>query len=193
MKKALIKKIWILFLFLPLVVYSAGSEFSSKAVLFQLLNFSVFVFLFLFLLRKPVQTFFHKRKKEFFAFEEQALKLEQEKQKEEQLWDEKLSDLAEKEKNIKEQAKMEGERFKNQKQKELKELSESLKKTSTFLLSLEKQKLKRESFKYWKTQLVKKSKIEVEEQALSKDFQKAEQEGFLSLLKKKKLNEKSLI
>ena len=171
---------------MPLTVL-AGSEFSPQAIFFQAFNFSIFLFLFVFLLRKPLQTFFHKRQKEFFAFEEQALKLEKEKQKQKDLWDSKLSVLVEKEKNIKEKAKIEGERFKTQKQKELKELSERLKKTTAFLLNLETEKLKRESFKYWKTQLVEKTKTELNEMALSKAFQKKEQEGFLSLFKEEKI------
>ena len=192
MKKILVKSIG-LFLLIPFTAYSAGAEFSPQVIFFQLLNFSVFLFLFFFLLRKPVKTFFHRRQKEFFAFEEQALNLEKEKQQQKKLWDSKLFDLTEKEKNIKEQAKKEGERFKSQKKKELKELSESLKKTSAFLLSLEKEKLKRESFKYWKAQLVEKTRTELNNQALSKDFQKKEQKGFLNLLKLKKLNEKNVV
>ena len=174
----------------PFLAHSAGSEFSAQAIFIQAFNFSVFLFAFLYLVRKPLQTLFHKRQKDFFAFEEQALKLEKEKQTEQELWDKKLSDLEKTEKNIQKQAQEEGERFKKQKQKELEELSKSLKKNSSFFLNLEKEKLKRKSFIHWKSRLLEEAKSDLKQLALSEDFQKREQESFLSLLKKQKLIEK---
>ena len=189
MKTLLFKISGCLILFLPLLAYSAGSEFSPKAIFIQVFNFSIFAFAFFFLVRKPLQTLFHKRQKDFFAFEEQALTLEKEKQKENQLWDSKLSDLESKEKSIQEKAQAEGERFKAQKKKELKELSERLKKTAEFLLNLEREKLKRKSLSHWRKQLVKSAKADLNQLALTEDFQNQEQRGFLELLKQKKLTE----
>ncbi|MCZ0932919.1 MAG: hypothetical protein OXJ52_07195 [Oligoflexia bacterium] len=179
---------WSLILFFPFFAYSASAEFSPKALFIQVFNFSIFLFLFLFLVKKTLQTFFHKRQKDFFAFEEQALKLEREKQKEKELWDGKLKDLNNKEKNIQKQAQTEGERFRAQKRKELEEFSERLKKTSEFFLNLEKQKLRRESLSYWKAQLVESARRDLSQLALFEDFQKAEQTGFINLLQKQ--NEK---
>ena len=184
---------WGLVFFFPFLAYSAGSEFSSKAIFIQIFNFSIFLFSFLFLVRKPLQTFFHNRQKDFFAFEEQALKLEKERQAEQKLWKKKLADLEDKEKNIQRQAQEEGKRFKRQKEQELKELAERLKKTSDFLLSLEKEKLKRVSLKHWKAQLVESVKTDLKNLALSDDFQKKEQAGFLSLLQKQQLSEKKRV
>ena len=178
-------------LFFPLVAYSASREFSPQAFFIQLFNFSIFFFIFFFLVRKVLQTFFHKRQKDFFSFEEQALKLEKERQSEKKLWDSKLLDLDSKEKNIQKKAQEEGERFRAQKQKELKEFSESLKKTSQFLLNLEAEKLKRASLNRWKFQLVEDARTDLNRLALSEDFQKREQAGFLNLLKKAQLEEKS--
>ena len=174
----------------PVLAYSAGGEFSPRAVFIQIFNFSIFLLAFLFLVRKPFQTLFHKRQKDFFSFEEQALKLEKEKQAEQELWKKKLSALEKTEENIQKQAQEEGERFKVQKQEELKELSERLKKTSGFLLNLEEKKLKRESLRYWKIQLVETVRTDLKQLALEEAFQKQEQVAFLDLLKKKKLNEK---
>ena len=182
-----------LIIIFPFFAYSAGAEFSPKAIFIQLFNFSIFIFLFLFLIRKPLQAFFHKKQKDFFAFEEQALKLKKEKQETQRLWEKKLLDLEEKEKNIEQKAKEEALRFKTQKQQELEELSKKLKKISAFLLNLEKEKLKRESFSYWRSQLVKNVEEDLRYLAQSKEFQTEEQGGFLALLQKKDIERKKRI
>ena len=174
----------------PFLAYSAGAEFSGKAIFIQAFNFSIFFFAFLFLVRKPLQTFFHKKQKDFFAFEEQALKQEKEKQETQKLWKSKLLNLEKKEKNIQKKAQEEGLRFEEQKQKELEELSKRLERASSFLLNLEKEKLKRESFSHWRAQLVKNIELDLNRLAESKEFQIKEQEGFLALLQKQNLNEK---
>ena len=186
----LLKALGFFILSFPFLAHSAGSEFSAQAIFIQAFNFSVFLFAFLYLVRKPLQTLFHKRQKDFFAFEEQALKLEKEKQAEQKLWDKKLSELEKTEKNIQKQAQEEGERFKKQKQKELEDLAQNLKKSSSFFLNLETEKLKRKSFSYWKSRLLADTKSELKQLALSKDFQKKEHAGFISLLKKQELREK---
>ena len=180
----------ILILFSPFLAYSAGGEFSFKAIFIQAFNFSLFLFFFLFLVRKPLQAFFHKRQKDFFAFEKHALKLEEEKQAEQKLWERKLLGLKTKEENIHKQAQEEGKRFKEQKQRELEELSARLRKSSAFLLNLEREKLKRESFNRWKTHLLEKVETDLKRLALSEEFQKKEQEGFLNLLQRQKRNKK---
>ena len=185
MKNFLLKTGGFFLLFLPFLAYSASAEFSPKAIFIQVFNFSIFAFLFLFLVKKPLQTLFHNRQKDFFAFEEQALKLEKEKQVEKAEWDSKLQDLDNKEKNIQKQAQTEGERFRAQKQKELTELSRRLRKTSEFFLNLEREKLRRESFSHWRTRLVESARSDLSQMALSEDFQKKEQAGFIELLQKK--------
>ena len=186
----LLKWFWSFLLVFPFLAYSGSSEFSPQAIFIQIFNFSIFLFAFLFLIRKPLQTLFHKRQKDFFSFAEQALKLEKAKKAEKKLWDKKLSDLNEKEKTIQQEAQEEGERFITQKKQELKKLSRSLKMASEFLLNLEKEKLKRESLSHWKKQLVDGVRRDLKESARSKDFQKKEQKTFLQLLQKKKLREK---
>ena len=189
-RKLLLQTSWLCILFYPWMAYSA-SEFSAKAIFFQAFNFSLFFLAFLFLVKKPLKAFFHKRQKDFFSFEEQALKLEEKIKKELELWDEKLKDLDSKQSNIKRQAQEEGNRFMLQKKQELETLKKKLKKTSDFLLSLEKQKLKRESLEHWRSELVEKTRKELNKLSLSENFQKREQEGFLTLLSDSRLAEKA--
>ena len=174
--------------FLPLSVLcfpflsSAASELSNWTLFTQAFNFSLFFSALFFLVKKPIQVLFHKRKKEFFAFEKQAFEWEKQKKEENKLWLEKISDLNEKEKNIKEKAKTEGDRFKEQKQQELKELEKSLKAYCEFLIHLETEKMKKRLLIYWKKQLIQSAKKELEEQALSPDFQEKEAKAFLNFL-----------
>lgn len=186
----LIKAILTVLLSFPILAHSAGAEFSAKAIFIQAFNFSIFLLIFLFLIRKPLQSFFHKRQKDFLVFEEQALKLEKEKQEELELWRKKLLALEQTEKNIQKQAQEEGRRFEEQKKQDLEELSKRLKKTSSFLLNLEREKLKRESFFYWRSQLVENVKTDINRLATSDEFQQKEQAGFLELFKRQKLSEK---
>ena len=164
----------------------AASELSTWTLFVQLFNFLIFFFLFVFALRGPAQSFCHKRQKDFFAFEKQSQELERIKKKENQRLEKKLLDLQEREKNIKKTATIEGKRFQDNKQKELEELKDRLKKYEVFLLHLETEKMKKQQFDYWKNELIAKSKQELEALAKQAVFQKKEKEAFISFLKQHK-------
>ncbi|MCY4321707.1 MAG: hypothetical protein OXC37_04830 [Bdellovibrionaceae bacterium] len=189
-RKLLFQITGFLILSFPWLAYSA-SEFSAKAIFFQAFNFFLFFLAFLFLVKKPLKAFFHQRQKDFFSFEEKSLNLEKKLKKELEIWDEKLKDLNSKKNNIKKQAQDEGNRFMLQKKQELESLKKKFKKTSDFLISLEKQKLKRESLRHWRSELVEKTREELSELSLSENFQKKEQESFLTLLSSSRLFEKA--
>ncbi len=165
-------------LFFTLPSYAASEGFPAREVFFQVFNFLLFATALFFLLRKPIQVFFHKRQEEFFAFEKQALQLEREKQIEKESWEKKIQTLNEQEKNIKQKAKEEGERFISQKKEEIKALKLRLKKEADFFLHLEREKSKRELFKTWKGKIIESAKIELKNQALSPSFQEEQLKGF---------------
>ena len=178
------KKSILIFLFFSSPAFSAGSELTAELLFAQAFNFSLFMLAGWFLLKNPVQALFHKRQKDFFDFEKSAFQLEKEKQAENDSWKKRLSELEEKEKNIEAQAQAQAQKFQEQKQQELKELQQSLKRSSDFLIRLETEKIKKASLIYWKKALIKKSKAELLATAESKDFQNKEANTFLSLLKK---------
>ena len=163
---------------------AAGSELTSKLLLAQIANFSLFVLAGYFLLKNPLQALFHKRQKDFFDFEKQAAGLEKEKQVENDKWKKQLAELEKKEKNIESQAQAQAQKFQEQKRQELKELEQSLKRSSDFLIRLETEKIKKSSLSYWRKSLVKKTQAELLKLAESKNFQDQEVQSFLNLLKK---------
>ena len=162
---------FLFFFFFPLFSFAASEGFPAKEILIQLFNFSVFVAAFIFLVRKPVKVFFHKRQEEFFSFEKQAVQLEKERQKENQSWEKKLEALKKQEAGIKQQAQAEGEKFISGKKQEIKHLKIRLKKEADFFLHLESEKLKRDLFKKWKNKVVEGAHLELEKQAESSVFQ----------------------
>ena len=164
--------------------FSAGSELSLSAFFVQAFNFSLFAGAFFFLLKNPVQAFFHQRQKSFFDFEKQAIQIEKEKKAENETWKKRLSELEEKEKNIEAQAKEQAQKFKELKQKELEELHKSLKSSSDFLIRLEAEKSKKDSLLYWRKKLVERSGKELSVMAQSKEFQDKESNFSLELLEK---------
>lgn len=188
LEKKKIKKIqYPLFAFLSLPFSaSAVAELSSWVLFTQVFNFSIFLLAFAFVLRKPVQLLCHQRQKDFLSFEKQVLKLEKQKREEHEKWERKLSDLQEREKNIKQKAKDEGDRFYSEKQKELKELKERLKNHTDFIAGLETEKFKKQQLDYWKKKLLELSKKELNLLAQDKAFQQKEKEAFISFLTHRK-------
>lgn len=164
--------------FFPLFSFAASEAFPVKEIFFQIFNFSIFATAFVFLIRKPIKIFFHKRQEEFFSFEKQAIQLEKEKKSELKTWEKKLETLREQEAEIQKRAKKEGEKFVFQKKEELKNLRGRLKKESDFFLHLEKEKSKRELIKKWKNKVVQEAARELEKQAHSASFQKKRLEDF---------------
>ena len=151
--------------------YAGAESFPTKEIFIQVFNFSVFAGAFIFLTRKPIKLFFHRRQEEFFAFEKQAAQWERERQEEFQTWERKLEILKEQEAGIKQKAQTEGERFIVQKQEEIKNLKARLKKELDFFLRLEKEKSKRNLLIKWKRKVVQKAGLELEKQAQSTSFQ----------------------
>jgi len=179
------KKSWMAFAFLPLFS-EAASELSFWVLFTQLFNFSLFFVVLILLVRKPVKLLYHQRQKDFFSFEKQALALEKQKKEENKEWEQKILALNLKEKNIKQKAQEEGDRFHAEKQKELMDLKERLKKHSDFLIHLETEKLKKQQFDYWKQKLVELSKKELEHLGKENSFQKKEKHSFINFLKSQK-------
>ena len=165
------QRFYFLFLFFPLFSFAASEGFPAREILIQLFNFSVFVAVFIFLVRKPVKVFFHKRQEEFFSFEKQAIQLEKERQTENQSWEKKLETLKKQEAGIKQKAQAEGEKFISGKKEEIKKLKTRLKKEADFFLHLERGKLKRDLFKKWKNKVIEGAHLELEKQAESLVFQ----------------------
>ena len=170
--------------FLPLISYASGELFPLKEILVQVFNFSIFALAFGFLMRKPIQAFLHKRQKDFFSFEEQALQLEKEKEKENFIWEEKLKKLKEQEEGIKQKAKMEGEKFAVQKKEELKLLENQLKATGHFLIHLETEKAKKDLIDKWKNKVVQQAGLSLERLSSALDFQHRQFEDFFKQIEK---------
>ena len=165
--------------FLPFSAYAGGELFPLKEILVQVFNFSIFALAFGFLVRKPIKTFLHKRQKDFFSFEEQALQLEKEKQKENSFWEEKIERLKEQERGIKQKAKTEGERVALQKKEELKLLENQLKKSARFLIHLETEKAKKNLIDKWQNNLAHQTGLDLKELSQSLDFQQKQFKDFL--------------
>ena len=159
------------FFLFPLLSYSSSETIPVKEIFIQVFNFSIFVAIFAFLIRKPIKHFFHKRQKEFFSFEEQAAQWEKEKWKEHQEWENKLEVLKKQEKEIKQKAQREGEKFLFQKKEELKNFQIRLKKEAHFLLRLEREKSKEDLLKKWRGKVAQAAGLDLEKQAGSSDFQ----------------------
>lgn len=182
-KKKIKKTQYLLFAFLSLPLSaSAATELSSWVLFTQVFNFSIFFLAFALLIRKPVQLLCHQRQKDFLSFEKQVLKLEKQKREEHEKWERKLSDLQERERNIKKKAKDEGDRFYSEKQKELKELEERLKNHTEFIARLETEKLKNQQLDDWKKKLLELSKKELNLLAQDTAFQQKEKEAFIGFL-----------
>lgn len=168
---------FILFVSLPALASSGG--FPAWEVGIQVFNFTLFFLAFVFLLRKPIQVFFHKRQEEFFSFEKQALSQEKERKKELKLWEDKIAKLKEQEKDIQKKAFAEGESFVAQKKEELEALRARLKKESEFFLHLETEKAKRELLEKWKDKIIQFAESELKKQAGSSAFQKESLSSFV--------------
>ena len=176
------RKIILIFFFLLLFSFpalAASGVFPAKEIGIQVLNFSLFFAALIFLLRKPVKVFFHKRQEEFFSFEKQALSLEKDRQKELKLWEKKIAVLKEQEKDIKKKAQKEGEKLISQKKEELESFRARLKKEADFFLHLEKEKAKRELLEKWKDKIIQLAEVELRKQALSSTFHQGKLKTFL--------------
>lgn len=162
--------------------FAASEAFPSREIFIQFLNFSMFFAAFLFLCRKPIKVFFHKRQEEFFSFEKQALSLEKEKKKELKLWEDKLAVLKDQEKGIKKKAQEEGEKFVRQKKEELESLKTRLKRETDFFFRLEKEKAKKDFLRNWKDKIIQSAERKLEEEAVSPAFQTNRFKNFLKQL-----------
>ena len=161
--------------------------FPAKEIFIQFFNFSIFAGLLFFFLQKPLKAFFHKRKKDFLAFEEQTASLEKEKKEELALWEGKLKSLKEQEANIRQRATAEGDKLIFQKKQQLEQLRSQLEKTADFLFHLEEEKSKRDLIKKWRGQVARSAEEELKRQAVSLDFQKNMLEVFLKQIEKSHL------
>ena len=162
----------LLFLFLfPASAFAASEGFSVKELAIQIFNFSIFFTALIFLTRKPLGAFFHKRQKDFISFEEQAIHLEKERQREKKEWGEKLTTLEKQEQGIQQKAQTEGERWFFQKKEELKSLKIRLQKEADFLIHLEKEKAKRELLQQWKDKVIQSAQQDLKNQSQSHNFQ----------------------
>jgi len=166
----------------------AAGELSFWLLFTQGFNFSLFFLAFLFLVRKPIKLLCHQRQKDFFAFEKQALALEKQKKEENKEWEEKIVKLELREKSIKRTAEEEGSRFQFAKQKDLKDLEESLKKHSDFLIQLETEKLKKQQLDHWRQKLVQFSQKQLEDLAKHSSFQQKEKQNFVDFLKEREVS-----
>lgn len=169
----------LIFLLFPSLAFAKAEGFPLKEILIQVFNFSVFAIVFVFLVKKPIGAFFHKKQKDFIAFEEQALQLEKEKEKEQKEWDKKLMDLEQKEKSIQQSAQQEGERLLAQKKEELKNLSNQLKSTAEFFIRLEREKLKRNLIQKWRSKVAEEAEEDLKQQPKTSDFQNKRLKEFL--------------
>ena len=156
-----------------------GDDFSAREILIQALNFSLFVGLLYFFLRKPAQTFFHKRREDFLFLEREALQQEKAKKKELDDWNQKVKLLNEKEADIEVQAQTEGDRFIFQKKSQLEKLRLDLKKSSDFFLQLERAKAQRNILEKWKGKIVKEAESVLASETAGTDFFSRNQEGFV--------------
>ena len=167
-------------LFCPFFVFAeaAGGAFPFREIFFQLFNFSLFSAGLIFLLRKPVQVFFHKRQEEFIAFEKQALKLEKEKRAEYEKWEKKREEAEENSSTVRQKAREEGERFAFQQKEVLKNLKIRLQKSSDFVIHREREKAKRDMLAKWEGRLIRNARLGLELETRRPDFHSAQVRHF---------------
>ena len=168
-----------LFFLLPEAQAAAGG-FVAKDLFFQLLNFSIFAGLTVFLARKPLQKLYHKRQEGFLSFERQVLDQGKKIEAEQKMWEEKFSSLNKKHQGIQQEALRRGENFSQRKQGELKSLKERLKRELDFFIHLEKEKAKRALLEKWQIQLTESLRADFQKQALQESFQKSWIKSFLN-------------
>ena len=169
-----------LFLFCPESLSATEEGSLAKGVWVQAFNFSLFALALFFLIRKPVQIFFHKRQEEFFSFEKQTAEVEKKRKTELASWGKKLSELEKQESHIQQKAQAEGERLDLQKKEQLKSLKVQLTREADFLLNREREKAKKELLKKWKAHLAQSVRQELGEQALSPELKAQQIQEFLN-------------
>ena len=167
-------------LFFSLFSYASEGTFPAKEIFFQIFNFSIFVMILFFLMRKPIKVFFHKRQEEFFAFEKQAFQLEKEKQEELKTWEKKIQVLRDQEKEIEKKAQAEGEKFVFQQKEEIRTLKIRFKRESDFFLRLEREKSKRELLEKWKDKVISETSKNLDKQARFLEFQREQFRDFFT-------------
>ena len=143
---------WILVF--PSLVWAAGGGSAFREVFFQSFNFILFVALLVFLVRKPLQSFYRARRENFLQFEDMARAKEEKIQTEHRGWQEKLEKMKTREQAVSERAHQEGVRFKAKKAQELQELKERKQREAQFFLRLESEKMKREILQEFKSDIV---------------------------------------
>lgn len=121
---------------------SSEGGFPIKEIGFQILNFSIFLSLFLFFLKKLVQSFFRARKEQFLQEEKEARQKEVALKREHSLWTDKIKDLLTEKKNLNQKIEEEKIRYEIQKKSDIQDLSERLERERRFVIQLEQQKLK---------------------------------------------------
>ncbi len=171
--RALVFPLFFPLFFLPGLAFADRAPFPVQEITAQAFNFSVFAIAFIFLIRKPVQLFFHKRRDEFLSFERQAMQLEKERKGELKAWEKKLKGLREREKDIDQKARSEGEKFMSQKRREIQNLRDRLKREAEFFLRLEREKAKKELMGRWREKIIQAAGRSLKNQAPARSFQQA--------------------
>ena len=163
--------LWLSFFLFPLMTFASSEIFPVKEIVVQAFNFSIFFFLFVFLLRKPIKQFFSKRQEDFLFFEKQAFQREKQKKEEHKKWQEKLERLNQKEKGITKEAEVEGQKIIFLNQKKLKNLKDQLQTEADFFIHLETKKIKTEIFEKWRNKVIERAELELGKQGQSEKFQ----------------------
>ena len=161
---------FLLLFLLPLNVFASSEGIPLKEISFQVLNFGLFLVLFLFFIRKPITSFFKKRREDFLLEEKTAREKESSVRKEHELWADRLKDLLVQEKDLKQQVETEGKKHRAQKKEDLLLLKERLSREQNFLIYLEQEKLKKQVLNKIKSEIFELTKKKLGDQAKEKMF-----------------------
>ena len=118
----------------------AADGLPLKTLLIQLMNFTPFVLILFFLLKKPVSHFFSERRRDFLKMQNQALEEEKQARAEYKKQKALLEEQTEREKTAKAFALKEGERFRQKKARELQETEAAFEREKQFFVRLEEEK-----------------------------------------------------
>lgn len=184
--KPLFSKSWIVFLLFPSsFVWAAGGGNPFMGVFFQAFNFTLFVVLLVFFVRKPLQSYYKARRENFLQFENMAREKEEKIQTEYKEWKEKLKEMEARNQTVSEKARQEGEKFRAKKTRELQELKARKQREAEFFLRLESEKLKTEMLKKFKSDIVTEAAKELKSLGDTPLFHKKLQENFLKTLERR--------
>ena len=146
-------------LLFPSLAFAAKGGSVLSTLFFQVFNFSLFVIILYFLLKKPVQNFFINREA---RFKEEVIQAQKELDKslsENTLWKNRLKDLKNQARSIEEKAQKQGELYKQQKESELSLWSQKKQKEISFFHGLELKKTKEVIVNKLRKQLVTEARL----------------------------------